>query len=64
MFDLGLPELLAVLVVVILIFGPSRVTEIMGALGKGIGEFRASSRGTSTKKEEVNPKPVDETKGA
>lgn len=40
MFDVGIPELLVILVIVLLIFGPSRLTEIMGALGKGVREFR------------------------
>lgn len=42
--DLGVPELLIVLVVVLLIFGANRLTELGGALGKGIKEFRAAVR--------------------
>ncbi len=38
--SLGIPELLIVLVIVLVIFGAGRLTEIMGALGKGIREFR------------------------
>ena len=39
---IGMPELIIILVIVILIFGASRLTDIGGALGKGIKEFRSS----------------------
>jgi sec-independent protein translocase protein TatA len=42
MFDIGLPELLIVLAVVVLIFGPGRIAKTMGELGKGIQSFRQS----------------------
>ena len=55
---IGLPELLIVLVIVLVIFGASRLTDIMSALGKGVGEFR---KGTA----EIDSKPQDQTpKGA
>lgn len=39
---IGLPELLVVLVIVLVIFGASRLREIGGALGGAISEFRRS----------------------
>jgi sec-independent protein translocase protein TatA len=42
MFDFGMPEILIVLVIVILIFGPGRIAKTMGKLGKGISLFRNS----------------------
>ena len=39
---IGLPELLVVLVIVLVIFGASRLREIGGALGGAISEFRHS----------------------
>lgn len=36
----GLPELLIILVVVLLLFGPGRIAKIAGELGKGIRSFR------------------------
>ena len=42
--DLGAPELLIILVVVVLIFGGSRVAELGGSLGKGIKEFKKALR--------------------
>jgi sec-independent protein translocase protein TatA len=39
---IGLPELVIVLVIVLIIFGASRLREIGGALGGAISEFRSS----------------------
>jgi sec-independent protein translocase protein TatA len=38
--EFGLPELLIILVIVILLFGPGRIGKIAGELGKGIRSFR------------------------
>ena len=40
---IGIPELVIVLVIVMIIFGVGRLTEIGGALGKSIREFRRAS---------------------
>jgi sec-independent protein translocase protein TatA len=42
MFNLGMPELIIILVIVILIFGAGRISEIGGAIGKGIKGFKKS----------------------
>jgi len=47
--NIGVPELLIVLVIVLVIFGASRLTDIMGAMGKGVAEFR---KGTAAAPEE------------
>ena len=39
---IGLPELIVVLVIVLVIFGASRLRDIGGALGGAISEFRSS----------------------
>jgi sec-independent protein translocase protein TatA len=41
---LGAPELLIVLAIVVVLFGASRIPEIMGGMGKGIREFRRATR--------------------
>ena len=41
-FGIGLPELTIILVIVLVIFGASRVPEVGGAIGRGIREFRKS----------------------
>lgn len=40
--QLGVPELLIIMVIIIIIFGVGKLPEIGGALGKGIREFRRS----------------------
>ena len=42
-FNIGITELIIVLVIVMIIFGVGRLTEIGGALGKSIREFRSAS---------------------
>ncbi len=38
--DFGLPELLIILVIIIIVFGPGRIGKVAGELGKGIRSFR------------------------
>ena len=42
--NLGPTELIIILVIVIIIFGVGKLPEIGGALGKGIREFKTSSK--------------------
>jgi sec-independent protein translocase protein TatA len=57
--SIGIPELLIVLVIVLLIFGASRLTDIGGALGKGIKEFRTAVRDEDDKTETKPPAEVE-----
>lgn len=41
---LGMWEIVLILVVVLVVFGPRRLPELGGALGKGIREFKSSFR--------------------
>ena len=38
--NLGFPELVIIMVVILLLFGAKRIPEIAGSMGKGIREFK------------------------
>ena len=53
--QLGAPELILILVIVILVFGVGKIGDVGAALGKGIREFRkATSDLDDTIKDETN----------
>ena len=45
MFGLGIQELLLILLIVVLIFGTSRIPELGRGLGEGIRNFKKSIKG-------------------
>jgi sec-independent protein translocase protein TatA len=51
MFGLGFPEIILILVIVILLFGTSRIPELGRGLGEGIRNFKKSVKGDDEKKE-------------
>ncbi len=59
--DIGVPELLIIIVVILLLFGPGRIAKMGGELGKGIREFRQGLQGDKPAKaltaEEEEPLP-------
>jgi len=60
--NLGAPELIIILVIVLVIFGASRLPGLFKALGQGVKEFRDASKDT-TPPEKPADKP-DENKAA
>jgi sec-independent protein translocase protein TatA len=51
MFGLGFPEIILILVIVILIFGTSRIPELGRGLGEGIRNFKKSVKDEDKKEE-------------
>ena len=52
--SIGMPELIIILVIALIIFGPRKLPELGRSLGKSLGEFkRASNELRSTLEEEI-----------
>lgn len=57
MMGLGIPELAIILVIVIVLFGASRLPQIGRGLGEGIANFKRSLRSAQDEKnEDARPK--------
>ena len=48
--EIGVPELLIILVIVIVLFGPGRFGKVLGELGTGIRSLKDGLEGTDEKK--------------
>lgn len=68
MFDIGMQEIIVIIIVALLVFGPNRLPELSRTIGKGLSQFRravedAKERVESELKEEENLKISEEIKG-
>jgi len=60
-FNLGGPELVFVLVIVLIVFGAGKLPDVLGQLGRGVKTFRDESSGEE-KKAAAATAPPDQTK--
>jgi sec-independent protein translocase protein TatA len=51
--NIGIPELLLILVIVLVIFGAGKLPQLGDALGKGIRNFRNATKGDDKDKEKA-----------
>jgi sec-independent protein translocase protein TatA len=61
MGNLGFPEILIIMVIILLLFGAKRIPEIAGSMGKGIKEFKKNiNEATREITSETAPPPASE----
>ena len=58
--SIGIPELVLILVIALVVFGPGKLPEIGKAVGKSLREFRSASKEDNTKT--IDAKNEDEKK--
>lgn len=59
-FNIGFPELIVILAVALIVFGPRKLPEVGRSIGRAMGEFRRASHDLKTSLEED----IDSEKGA
>lgn len=64
MFGLGIGELIVVLLVIVLLFGASRLPQLGAGLGEGIKSFRKAFRDIREEDEKLPPSRPDAPKPA
>ena len=57
--NIGFPEIVVLLVLALIIFGPKRLPELGKSLGKGIREFKESVSGAVTNDDEPDDTPAE-----
>ncbi|MGB9599472.1 MAG: twin-arginine translocase TatA/TatE family subunit [Myxococcota bacterium] len=62
MGNIGLPELIVILVIILVIFGAGKLPQIGEALGKSIRSFKRAASGEDEQKAETPKQDSDEIK--
>jgi sec-independent protein translocase protein TatA len=60
--NIGLPEILVVLVIALIVFGPKRLPELGRSLGRGIREFKGSVSGEHDDDEDTELRKLQQSK--
>ena len=61
MFGIGVPELIVIMVIALVVFGPGRLPEVGTALGKGIRDFKKGFEGAEDDLKTIETKPEPPT---
>ena len=56
LFGLGVPELLLILLIIVIIFGASKLPQLGKGLGEGISNFRDGLKGKEDKNSQIEDK--------
>ena len=62
MFGLGAPELLLILIIALVVFGPGKLPAIGGALGKSLREFKDAVHEPAEAKAEIQEAAAESVK--
>ena len=58
-FGVGIPELLLIMMIALVVFGPERLPEIGRSIGKAVRDFRRMSAGVTSEWQELSKELVD-----
>lgn len=61
MFNFSMPELVLVLVIALVVFGPGKLPEVGKAIGRGINEFKGALGGDGKETKEQAPQQAAQT---
>ena len=61
MFGIGVPELIVIMVIALVVFGPGKLPESGSALGKGIRDFKKSFEGADEELKKVTTNKAEGT---
>ena len=61
-FNFSMPELVLILVIALVVFGPGKLPEVGKAIGRGINEFKGAIGGENKENKETIPQAQKENK--